>query len=95
MVLYNRGNILTKDRRNGITDQDLASTLRLASVGPNHPDVATLSSEAILATGQLNTEAVLNTLPQVVPGLSFPVGTGTSRGEYGVLLYLSFEHPLF
>jgi hypothetical protein len=32
---------------------------------------------------------------QVVPGLSFPMGIGTSHGEYGALLYLSFEHPLF
>lgn len=32
---------------------------------------------------------------QVVPGLSFPIGIGTSHGEYGALLYLSFEHPLF
>ncbi|HET7318564.1 MAG TPA: transporter [Nitrospirota bacterium] len=32
---------------------------------------------------------------QVVPGLAFPVGIGTSHGEYGVFLYLSFEHPLF
>jgi hypothetical protein len=32
---------------------------------------------------------------QVVPGFSFPIGIGTSHGEYGALLYLSFEHPLF
>lgn len=32
---------------------------------------------------------------QVVPGLAFPVGIGASHGEYGVFLYLSFEHPLF
>jgi hypothetical protein len=32
---------------------------------------------------------------QIVPGLSFPIGIGDSHGEYGVLLYLSFEHPLF
>jgi iron complex outermembrane receptor protein len=32
--------------------------------------LATVSSEAIRATGALNTEAVLNSLPQVVPGLS-------------------------
>src|SRR3569833_1115116 len=32
--------------------------------------LATVSAEAIRATGQLNTEAVLNTLPQVVPGIS-------------------------
>jgi len=32
---------------------------------------------------------------QIVPGLSFPIGVGPSAGEYGVFLYLSFEHPLF
>jgi len=32
---------------------------------------------------------------QVVPGISFPIGVGPSKKEYGVLLYLSFEHPLF
>lgn len=32
---------------------------------------------------------------QIVPGISFPIGIGPSRGDYGVLTYLSFEHPLF
>lgn len=32
---------------------------------------------------------------QIVPGLSIPVGIGPSQGEYGGLVYLSFEHPLF
>lgn len=32
---------------------------------------------------------------QIVPGISVPIGVGPSRGEYGGLLYLSFEHPLF
>jgi len=32
---------------------------------------------------------------QIVPGLSFPIGLGQSNREYGVFLYLSFEHPLF
>jgi hypothetical protein len=32
---------------------------------------------------------------QIVPGLSFPIGIGPSAGEFGVFLYLSFEHPLF
>jgi hypothetical protein len=31
---------------------------------------------------------------QIVPGLAFPVGLGGSRGENGVFLYLSFEHPI-
>lgn len=32
---------------------------------------------------------------QIVPGLSFPIGVGPSEGQYGVLFYLSFEHPMF
>ncbi len=30
---------------------------------------------------------------QVVPGLAFPFGVGSSRGERAVFAYLSFEHP--
>ena len=30
---------------------------------------------------------------QIVPGISFPIGVGQSRGERNVLVYLSFEHP--
>jgi hypothetical protein len=30
---------------------------------------------------------------QVVPGLAFPFGIGSSRGERAVFAYLSFEHP--
>lgn len=32
---------------------------------------------------------------QIVPGLSLPIGVGPSQGEFGILLYPSFEHPLF
>jgi hypothetical protein len=32
---------------------------------------------------------------QIVPGIGVPIGVGPSRGEYGALLYLSLEHPLF
>ena len=32
---------------------------------------------------------------QIVPGISFPIGLGPSKNEYGVFLYLSFEHPFF
>jgi hypothetical protein len=27
--------------------------------------------------------------------ISMPIGIGPSGGEYGALVYLSFEHPLF
>jgi hypothetical protein len=30
---------------------------------------------------------------QIVPGIGFPIGVGPSRGDRGVFLYLSFEHP--
>ncbi|OGR95808.1 MAG: hypothetical protein A2V88_13930 [Elusimicrobia bacterium RBG_16_66_12] len=32
---------------------------------------------------------------QIVPGVSLPIGVGPSRKEWGVLAYLSLEHPLF
>lgn len=32
---------------------------------------------------------------QIVPGIAFPIGVGPSKDEYGVFLYLSFEHPIF
>ena len=32
---------------------------------------------------------------QIVPGVGVPIGLGPSRGQYGVLLYLSFEHPMW
>lgn len=30
---------------------------------------------------------------QIVPGIAFPFGIGSSRGERAVFVYLSFEHP--
>lgn len=30
---------------------------------------------------------------QIVPGIAFPTGLGSSNGERGVFLYISFEHP--
>jgi hypothetical protein len=30
---------------------------------------------------------------QIVPGIAFPFGVGSSRGERAVFVYLSFEHP--
>ncbi|ABF39360.1 conserved hypothetical protein [Candidatus Koribacter versatilis Ellin345] len=32
---------------------------------------------------------------QIVPGVGVPIGAGPSSGQAGVLLYLSFEHPLW
>ena len=31
---------------------------------------------------------------QVVPGIAFPIGIGSSAGERGIFLYLSLEAPL-
>ena len=30
---------------------------------------------------------------QVVPGVAFPIGVGSSSGQRDVFFYLSFEHP--
>jgi len=32
---------------------------------------------------------------EIVPGVGMPIGVGASAGERGLLLYLSFEHPLW
>jgi len=32
---------------------------------------------------------------QVVPGIAFPVGFGSARGNWGFYTYLSFEHPMW
>lgn len=32
---------------------------------------------------------------QIVPGIAVPVGVGPSSGDWGIFLYLSFEHPLW
>jgi hypothetical protein len=32
---------------------------------------------------------------QIVPGFSIPIGVGSSEGEYGGIVYLSFEHKMF
>jgi len=31
---------------------------------------------------------------QIVPGVAVPLGVGPSSGERGLILYLSFEHPI-
>ncbi len=30
---------------------------------------------------------------QIVPGISIPIGIGPSAGKYGIMFYMSFEHP--
>jgi hypothetical protein len=63
-------------------------------------------NEAVIARGQTQRSHSLLVSPgirwahnfasglQIVPGIAVPMGVGPSRGERGVILYLSFEHPL-
>lgn len=62
-------------------------------------------SEVVVAPGQTARQHTLLLNPgirwahnfksglQIVPGISVPIGVGPSRGEKGIFLYLSFEHP--
>jgi hypothetical protein len=62
-------------------------------------------NEAVIARGQTQRSHSLLVSPgirwahnfasglQIVPGIAVPMGVGPSRGERGVILYLSFEHP--
>ncbi len=63
------------------------------------------STEAVVASGRTQRENSwllnpgcrwaynLKNGTQIVPGISVPTGVGPSRGEVGVLFYLSIEHP--
>lgn len=63
-------------------------------------------NEAVIARGQTQRSHSLLISPgirwahnfanglQIVPGIAVPMGVGPSRGERGVIVYLSFEHPL-
>ena len=63
------------------------------------------SAELVVAPGQTARQNVLLVNPgirwaynfknglQIVPGIAVPIGVGPSRGEKGIFLYLSFEHP--
>ena len=62
-------------------------------------------NEAVMARGQTQRSHSLLLSPgirwahnfgnglQIVPGIAVPMGVSPSRGERGVILYLSFEHP--
>ena len=74
-------------------------------------ETAGSSEEAVVANGKTTDENTLFISPglryaidckikgmdvfQIVPGIAFPIGIGPSKGEYGVLAYLSIEHSLF
>lgn len=63
------------------------------------------SSESVVAPGRTTRQHSLFINPgirwahnfpgglQIVPGIAVPIGVGPSRGEKGIFLYLSFEHP--
>ncbi|HEX9121026.1 MAG TPA: hypothetical protein VF840_10845 [Terriglobales bacterium] len=62
-------------------------------------------TEAVITRGQTQRSHTLLVSPgirwahnlanglQIVPGIAVPMGVGPSRGERGVIVYLSFEHP--
>jgi len=50
------------------------------------------SSELLLSPGVRGAIDFASGL-QIVPGVAFPFGIGSSRGERAVFVYLSFEHP--
>lgn len=68
-------------------------------------EAAWLSFEEVTASGRTSRSSSLLLSPgvrwafdrpsglQIVPGVAIPVGFGASSGEYGLVLYLSFEHP--
>lgn len=84
-----------------------ASAIFLASKNLNLMlEVVGGADQAVIGNGMTANESSLFASPgfryamdlgklQVVPGLAFPIGFGSSRGEYGAFAYLSFEHPLF
>lgn len=61
--------------------------------------------QEVVASGKTGASSSVTILPgaraafnfssglQVVPGVGFPFGIGPSKGDRGVFLYLSFEHP--
>lgn len=57
-------------------------------------DRRTQRSHALFISPGLRWAHNLRSGLQIVPGIAVPIGVGPSRGERGVLLYLSFEHPL-
>jgi len=57
------------------------------------PGVAAASEELFINPGIRWAHDFTSGL-QIVPGIAFPIGVGPSKGDAGVFLYLSFEHPL-
>ena len=57
------------------------------------PDQTVRTTEFLLSPGVRGAIDFPSGL-QIVPGIAFPFGIGSSRGERAVFAYLSFEHPL-
>ncbi len=53
----------------------------------------TETSDALFVSPGIRWSHDFKTGLQIVPGVAFPIGVGPSRGEHGVFVYLSFEHP--
>lgn len=63
--------------------------------------------ESVVGSGRTDRENLFTVSPgirwahnlagglQIVPGIAFPLGVGSNRHERSVLLYLSFEHPMW
>jgi hypothetical protein len=65
----------------------LYTTTRLATPG------GAQRSETLTVNPGIRTAIDLPGGLQVVPGIGVPIGVGPSRGDLGLFLYLSFEHP--
>lgn len=59
------------------------------------PDASKTRSDTFLAVPGVRFAINFKSGLQVVPGIGVPIGLGPSRGELGVLTYLSIEHPFF
>jgi hypothetical protein len=55
----------------------------------------TLSSDTVLLNPAIRWAHRFKNGLEIVPGVGMPIGVGPSAGERGLLLYLSFEHPLW
>lgn len=68
-------------------------------------ELAWTRASAVVASGETESSSALYLSPgvrwahnfksglQIVPGVAIPIGIGPSRGDTGLLLYLSIEHP--
>ena len=56
------------------------------------PQVTERSSSFVVSPGLRGAFNFASGL-QIVPGIAVPLGVGPSRGERGIFVYLSFEHP--